>query len=356
MTSRGKGEAPEADGGLACHTPVLLPRVLEFLQPKSGERYIDCTFGASGYTRAILEAADCHVLALDRDPNAIRAGEPLVKHYTGRLTLVEAPFSELANIASQKGFTEVDGIVFDLGVSSMQLDEAERGFSFMRDGPLDMRMSGVGPSAADVVNQADEKELAEILFILGEERKSRAIARAILRNRELQPFTRTAQLAELIAGVLGRRRDDAKHPATRAFQALRLFVNDELGELVRGLEAAEHVLRPSGRIVVVTFHSLEDRIVKSFLSERAGGKGKPSRHLPDVSVLKAPSFALLNRKAIAPDEAEVAANPRARSARLRAAKRLEAAAWPVDARALGVPNLHAGTIRHRAYRTFTKYG
>ncbi|MEJ2125302.1 MAG: 16S rRNA (cytosine(1402)-N(4))-methyltransferase RsmH, partial [Alphaproteobacteria bacterium] len=236
------------------------------------------------------------------------------------------------------------------------LDEAQRGFSFMRDGPLDMRMSGEGPSAADVVNQSEEKELAEILFILGEERRSRAIARAIVRNRELQPITRTAELAELIAGVLGRRPNDAKHPATRSFQALRLFVNDELGELVRGLEAAEQVLRPGGRLVVVTFHSLEDRIVKSFLSERAGGKGRPSRHMPDTSVLKAPSLALLSRKAIAPDEAEVAANARARSARLRAAKRLEAASWPVDVRALRLPSLHAGTIRHRAYRTFTKFG
>lgn len=353
MTGRGKGEAPEADGGLTRHTPVLLHRVLDVLHPRDGGRYIDCTFGAGGYSRAILEKANCEVLALDRDPNAVAGGREMVKHYGGRLLLERARFSDLGDIAAQTGFKPADGIVFDLGVSSMQLDEAERGFSFMRDGPLDMRMSGDGPSAADVVNRCDEKDLAEILFILGEERKSRAIARAIVRKRELQPLTRTAELAEVVAGVLGRRHDDTKHPATRSFQALRLFVNDELGELVAGLAAAECLLRPGGVLAVVTFHSLEDRIVKNFLAERKAGRKQPSRHFPEAHDTPPPSFHLITRKPIEPDDAETAVNPRARSARLRAGDRLEAPSVPVDAKALGLPTLQASGIRSRTYRTFT---
>jgi 16S rRNA (cytosine1402-N4)-methyltransferase len=353
MTGRGKGEAPEADGGLAPHTPVLLHRVLDLMKPKDGGRYIDCTFGAGGYASAILQAADCEVLALDRDPRAVADGAALVERHGGRLKLVLARFGELAEKAGAAGFTSPDGVVFDLGVSSMQLDEAGRGFSFLRDGPLDMRMSGEGPSAADVVNRCDEKDLAEILFVLGEERRSRAIARAIIRKRELHPVTRTGELAEIIAGVLGRRHDDARHPATRSFQALRLFVNDELGELVAGLEAAERILQPGGVLAVVTFHSLEDRIVKHFFAERTGGLGRPSRHLPDTGPPTPPSFAALTRKAVEPDEVEVAANPRARSARLRAGRRLTAAPWPVDAAALGLPHLSAAGIRGRAYRSFT---
>ena len=353
MAGRGKGEAPDADGGLARHTPVLLRQVLDVLRPVAGGRYIDCTFGAGGYASAILDAADCQVLALDRDPRAVADGQALAGHYGGRLKLAQARFAELAAIAEAAGFVPADGVVFDLGVSSMQLDEAERGFSFLRDGPLDMRMSGEGPSAADVVNRCDEKDLAEILFILGEEKRSRAIARAIVRSRELQTISRTLELAELIAGVLGRRHDDAKHPATRSFQALRLFVNDELGELVLGLEAAERVLRPGGVLAVVTFHSLEDRIVKSFLAERSGGLGRPSRHLPDAGAPTPPSFAALTRKAIEPDSREIAANPRARSAHLRAGQRLAAAPWPVDPALLGLPHLRAGRIRERGYRSFT---
>ncbi len=354
MAGRGKGEAPEADGGLVRHTPVLLHRVLDTLTPKDGGRYIDCTFGAGGYASAILDSADFQVLALDRDPQAVADGAALVRRYGGRLQLVLARFGELEAQAEARGFVQADGVVFDLGVSSMQLDQAERGFSFMRDGPLDMRMSGEGPTAADVVNRCDEADIAEILFILGEERRSRAIARAIVHRRGSQPITRTGELAEIVAGVLGRRRDDARHPATRSFQALRLFVNDELGELVTGLGAAERVLRPGGVLAVVTFHSLEDRIVKHFVAERTGARSRPSRHLPDAGVRPAPSFAALTRKAVEPDEAEVAANPRARSARLRAGRRLAAAPWPVDSAALGLPHLRAAGIRGRAYRSFTK--
>lgn len=353
MTGRGKGEAPDADGGLTRHTPVLLHRVLEVLRPHDGARYIDCTFGAGGYTSAILNKANCQVLALDRDPRAVADGQPLVADFGGRLRLEHARFRDLAEVATRADFTPVDGIVFDLGVSSMQLDEADRGFSFMRDGPLDMRMSAEGPSAADVVNRCEEQEIAEILFKLGEERRSRAIARAIVRKRELQPITRTGELAELIAGVLGRRHDDKKHPATRSFQALRLFVNDELGELVAGLGAAECILRPGGILAVVTFHSIEDRIVKTFLTERKAGRSQPSRHLPEAPEGPAASFHLLTRKAIEPDDNELAANPRARSARLRSAERLEAAPIPVDTKTLGLPSLQASEIRNWTYQTFT---
>jgi len=342
MAGRGKGEAPVAAGGPARHTPVLLARIIEAMQPREGGRYIDCTLGAGGYSRAILDAADCQVLALDRDPEALRGAESLTQDYSPRLILKRARFGDVATVAGDAGFAPADGIVFDIGVSSMQLDEAERGFSFMRDGPLDMRMSGEGRSAADVVNEFEDQDIAEILFVLGEERRSRAIARAIVRRRAEQPITRTLELAELIASVIPRRHGDVRHPATRSFQALRLYVNDELGELARGLAAAEEVLAAGGRLVVVTFHSLEDRIVKSFFSERAGKTGRPSRHLPDTGEAIAPSFTLLTRKAVEPEESEVAANPRARSARMRAGERTKAVLWPLDATALGVPRVKAG--------------
>jgi 16S rRNA (cytosine1402-N4)-methyltransferase len=342
MAGRGEGEAPSAAGGPARHTPVLLTSVLEHMRPKGGGRYIDCTFGAGGYSRAILDRADCQVLALDRDPDALRGGEAMASGYGARLTLRLAAFGDLESVAADAGFTPADGVVFDIGVSSMQLDDARRGFSFMRDGPLDMRMSGEGLSAADVVNSFDEADIADILYVLGEERRSRPIARAIVRRRADTPFSTTLDLAGLIASVIPRRHDDPKHPATRSFQALRIFVNDELDELARGLTAAEAVLGEGGRLAVVTFHSLEDRIVKTFFAERSGRKGKPSRHLPAADNARAPSFTMLTRKAVEPDEAETAANPRARSARLRVGERTAAAAWPADAATLGIPTVKAG--------------
>lgn len=353
MKGRGKGEAPDTAGGLTLHSPVLLAEILAALTPADGERYIDCTFGAGGYSRAILQSADCQLLALDRDPFAARNAAKFATEIPARFRFQSAPFSTLADVAEAAGFTPADAVIFDLGVSSMQLDEAERGFSFMRDGPLDMRMSGEGPTAADVVNRSDEADLAEILFLLGDERRSRAIARAIVRRREVAPLTRTLELADLIAGVLGRRHDDARHPATRSFQALRLFVNNELGELVAGLAAAEAILRPGGRLIAVTFHSLEDRIVKSFLAERSGGKGRASRHLPDTLTERAPSFTLARRKPVEPGAAEISANPRSRSARLRAGVRLDAPPWPLDPVALGLPVPKAAAMPHRNYRTFT---
>lgn len=312
------------------HIPVLLAEVLEALAPIAGERFIDATFGAGGYTRAILEAADCKVLALDRDPNAIAAGAALVAEMAGRLRLVETPFGELAEVAEQEGVSPADGVVLDIGVSSMQLDEAERGFSFQHDGPLDMRMSAAGLSAADVVNSFDETDIADILYRLGEEHRSRAIARAIVRRRAVEPFARTLDLAEVVTRALGGRRHDQKaHPATKTFQALRIYVNDELGELRRALHAAERILKPGGRLVVVTFHSLEDRIVKQFFTARTGREPRGSRYLPEQSIeLQAPSFRIVNRRPLTSSKDELEVNPRARSARLRAAVRTDAAPWP----------------------------
>jgi 16S rRNA (cytosine1402-N4)-methyltransferase len=341
MTGRGKGEAPEAAGGPARHAPVLMSAVLTALAAKDGEHYIDCTFGAGGYSRGMLSSANCFLLALDRDPLARELAADLIQTQPKRFRFEPSPFSRLAEVAENAGFVPADAVVFDLGVSSMQLDEASRGFSFMRDGPLDMRMSGEGLSAADVVNSYDEADIADILYRLGEERRSRALARAIVKRREAEPITRTRQLADLIASVIGHPPGAAKHPATRSFQALRLFVNDELGELVEGLAAAEKILAPGGRLIAVTFHSLEDRIVKSFLAERSGGKGRPSRHLPDQVDVREPSFRLVKRKPVEPDAAEIAANPRSRSARLRSAIRLDAPPWAPDRQSLGVPPLTA---------------
>jgi 16S rRNA (cytosine1402-N4)-methyltransferase len=353
MAGRGKGEAPSAAGGPTGHTPVLLTNVLDILKPRDGARYIDCTFGAGGYSRAILDAADCQVLALDRDPYVVQGAKPLLQHYSPRLVLKLSHFADLGEAAEEAGFAPADGIVFDIGVSSMQIDDAERGFSFMRDGPLDMRMSSEGLSAADVVNTFDEQDIAEILYVLGEERRSRPIARAIVRRRAETPFTRTLDLASVIASVIPRRHDDPKHPATRSFQALRLFVNDELGELARGLLAAEHCLGEGGRLLVVTFHSLEDRIVKTFFTERSGKSAQPSRHLPAAGGQRSPSFSLLTRKAVEPGEAETSANPRARSARLRAGERTSAPPWPLDAAKLGIPSIKAAGGRS-GYAPFTK--
>ncbi len=304
------------------HLPVMLAEVLEALKPRDGAHYIDGTFGGGGYARAILEACDCRVLGIDRDPEAIARGEKLVALYPGRLTLVHGEFSQMDRLLADTGESGTNGVVLDLGVSSFQFDEPARGFSFRADGPLDMRMSLSGLSAADVVNAADEKTLADIIARYGEERQARRIARAIVVAR---PLTRTVELAELVARTLGpAAARQPIHPATRTFQALRIHVNDELGELSRALEAATRALKPQGRLAVVSFHSLEDRIVKRFLAERSAAAPRASRHAPDTRTASAPLYRLLGSRPLGPGDAEVANNPRARSAKLRAAERLAA--------------------------------
>lgn len=301
------------------HVSVLLKEVIEALEPAPGKTIIDATFGAGGYSRALLDAG-AEVIAFDRDPGAAAFAEPLVA--TGRFRLVADRFSTLADHVEA-----CDGVAFDLGVSSMQLDEAERGFSFMRDGPLDMRMSRQGLSAADLVNGSEQAELARIFWVYGEERQSRRIAAALVRRRGEAPFDRTLDLADVVERALGGRRGAKTHPATRVFQALRIAVNAELAELEAGLDAAERVLAEGGRLAVVTFHSLEDRIVKAFFTERAGRTAGGSRHAPPLAAGPAPTFKLLFNSARTPSEAEMAANPRARSAKLRAGVRTNAPAW-----------------------------
>ncbi len=318
MTTGGDG-SPVA-GAPALHIPVLGRSAVEQLKVRDGGVYIDGTFGAGGYTRAILAAADSKVIGIDRDQNAIALGADLVAQANGRLTLIEDRFSNLDAVAHEAGHDAVDGVVLDLGVSSMQLDTAKRGFSFRLDGPLDMRMSNESVSAADVINAASERDLANIIFILGEERHSRAVARAIIKNRADAPIESTGALADIVASVVRARPGDI-HPATRTFQALRIFVNDELGELVTALQAAERILKPGGRLVVVSFHSLEDRIVKSFFTDRGETRGV-SRHAPEVQRV-APTFRVLTKRPVTADDDEVAGNPRARSAKLRAAERSE---------------------------------
>lgn len=315
----------------AAHAPVMLAEAIGALAPRPRGAYVDGTFGGGGYARAMLAAADCTVYGFDRDPTAIERAKDWSRAYGGRLSLVARPFGELEEALADLGVEAIDGAVFDLGVSSMQLDEAERGFSFMRDGPLSMRMDGGKPDAADVVNRADAKDLAAIFKVLGEERRAGRIARAIVEDRETAPITTTGRLAAVIARASPPRREDRIHPATRVFQALRIFVNDELAELSRALHAAERMLRPAGRLVVVTFHSLEDRIVKRFLTERSGAAARPSRHAPDAAPASA-TFRLLNDKPLTPSEAETAGNPRARSAKLRAAIRTPAPALGGDFR------------------------
>lgn len=328
----GPGSDNAAGGGPARHIPVLLPQVLDALAPLNGSQIVDGTFGAGGYTRALLQAG-ASVVAVDRDPDAIEAGRPLEKENAGRLRLVEAPFSELDNAAGGPA----DGVVLDVGVSSMQIDQPDRGFSFRLDGPLDMRMAQSGMTAAQAVNTFDAGDLARIFGFLGEERHAGRIARAIVRRRDKKPFERTLELAEIVEATIGRNPRDRIHPATRVFQALRIFINDELRELARALFAAERILSPGGRLAVVSFHSLEDRIVKRFITERSGTQGG-SRHLPDMQAL-VPTFAKAGSKPVVADEAECAANPRARSAKLRAAVRTAAPARGADMTIFRLPDL-----------------
>lgn len=315
--------------GRAPHIPVLLGPLLEACAPVRG-RWLDGTFGAGGYARGLLEAGAESVIGVDRDPLALELAQGWLGDYGGRLRLVAGNFCELDQVAQ-----DLDGVVLDLGVSSMQLDMAERGFSFLRDGPLDMRMSQDGPSAADLVNTADETLLADILYHFGEERASRRIARAIVEARKAAPITTTLHLAEIVARCLPRPKPGQSHPATRSFQAIRIAVNAEFDALAQGLAAAERALKPGGLLAVVTFHSLEDRIVKRFIqtrsTDRQGNRYAPTQAGP------APSFVPVTRRAVGPDDAELAANPRARSARLRVARRTDAPAHPLDLAELDVP-------------------
>jgi 16S rRNA (cytosine1402-N4)-methyltransferase len=341
----GGGTGEGAAGGPARHVPVLARPALEFLRVRDGGRYIDGTFGAGGHSRLMLAAGAARVVAIDRDPAAITGGAALVAASGGRLALMEEQFSALGSVARDLGIPTVDGVLLDVGVSSMQLDDAERGFSFRHDGPLDMRMGREGISAADVVAHAPERDLAAVIAVLGEEHRARAVARAIVKARAESPITTTRALADIVGRVVHARPGDI-HPATRTFQALRIYVNDELGELVRALHAAERILAPGGRLAVITFHSLEDRIVKTFLAARATVR-RGSRHLPDVPEA-APSFRLLTRRPVGPEEDEIAANPRARSAKLRAAERLDAdpiASEPISPMAR-LPALSAITRGH----------
>jgi 16S rRNA (cytosine1402-N4)-methyltransferase len=305
------------------HVPVLLAEAMEALDPREGGVYVDGTFGAGGYTRALLDHG-ARVIALDRDPSAVRAGEALKASSGGQLELVEARFGELDEAVKRLGVDAVDGVVLDIGVSSMQLDEAARGFSLRFDAPLDMRMGGSGRSAAEILRDEDEATIADILFHYGEERASRRIARAIVADRETKPFTSTLELAGMIARVAPARRGELTHPATRAFQALRIAVNDELSELAYGLSAAEQLLAVGGRLVVVTFHSLEDRIVKQFFASRSGRGRAASRRLPGEPAEAEPTFEVPRGQPIEASEAETSANPRSRSAKLRFGVRLSA--------------------------------
>ncbi len=360
MTGSGHqgGRSRGTEKGHVPHVSVLLSEVVDSLAPQDGDLIIDGTFGAGGYSRAILEAANCRVLAFDRDITAVRAAAQLCQRFPNRLNVINKPFSEMEPFARLEETPDaapliegpfVDGVVLDIGVSSMQLDQSERGFSFQHDGPLDMRMSAATDpltgepaetveSAADFLNSADEETIANVIYTYGEEHKSRSIARAIVKARSERPFTRTLELAEVVSRVFHGRKVDGRHPATRTFQALRIYVNDELGELANGLAAAERILKPGGRLVVVTFHSLEDRIVKRFFSKRSGKEPGQSRFLPQQSIKSAePSFQIVNSRPLTPSKGELDLNPRSRSARLRAGVRTAAEAWPLDLEAIAVP-------------------
>lgn len=313
------------------HVPVMLDEVLEALQPRDGATYVDGTFGGGGYALRVLSAADCELYGIDRDFDAISRAEALAEDEQ-RLKPLLGRFGDMDALLLNAGRSHVDGVMLDIGVSSFQIDEGERGFSFMRDGPLDMRMGQTGPSASDVVNHMSAQDLGAVIRQLGEERQARRIATSIETQRKTTPFKTTLELADCVERAVGGRRGKKTHPATLTFQAIRMYVNDELGELARGLAAAERILAPGGRLVVVTFHSLEDRLVKKFMRARSGALGGGSRYMPEVSKGPEPSFDLIRRKATEPSEDETRDNPRARSARLRVVERTDAPAWsdPVD--------------------------
>ena len=322
------------------HTPVMLAEVLSALACENGGVFIDGTFGAGGYTRGILASREAQVIAIDRDPTAIAAGQTAVEEFKPRLQLIMGRFSDLASIARDLGHEKVAGVVLDIGVSSMQLDEAERGFSFNRDGPLDMRMGQSGQSARDVVNTFEANELANIIFIFGEEPRSRSIARAIVKSRDEAPLQTTLDLVRAVEKATGpQRAKDRTHPATKTFQALRIYVNNELAELAAALHAAEDILEEGGRLVVVCFHSLEDRIVKRFFTSRAGRLPTASRHLPESQIGPLPSFIQTEKSAIAASGAEAELNPRSRSAKLRFGIRTSAPAHKLDLTSIGLPTL-----------------
>lgn len=323
MTASAPVTTPDAAG--VPHVPVLLDAVLNALAPRDDGIYVDGTFGAGGYSEAILMAANCVVWAIDRDPDALNRGRALADRFPGRLRLLAGRFGDMVQLLTAEGVRHVDGVVLDIGVSSMQIDDRTRGFSFLRDGPLDMRMEREGRSAADIVNMMPEKELAELILSFGEERHARRIARAIVEARTNRPLSRTLQLADIIRAVIPRA-NDGIDPATRTFQALRIYINDELGELERGLRAAEVLLKPGGHLAVVAFHSLEDRIVKTFVRGRSGQAARPSRHVPESTTPtpRHPTFNDMTRRPIVPDESEVRRNARSRSARLRVAERTSA--------------------------------
>ncbi|QPM89210.1 16S rRNA (cytosine(1402)-N(4))-methyltransferase RsmH [Pseudooceanicola algae] len=320
----------DPETGRAPHVPVLLGPLLQAVAPVAGT-WLDGTFGAGGYARGLLEAGADKVIGVDRDPLAIEMAQPWASDYGDRLQIVQANFANLDEVA-----TGLDGVVLDLGVSSMQLDLAERGFSFMRDGPLDMRMSQDGPSAADFVNEMSEEDLADILYLYGEERASRRIAKAIARERAEGPIATTGQLATIVESCLPRARPGQSHPATRSFQGLRIAVNDEYGALAEGLMAAERALKPGGALAVVTFHSIEDRMVKRFFQMRTGGTGRANRYAPEAEEEVA-AFTQKTRKGIGADEAELSVNPRSRSARLRVGFRTKSPAEEIDRAAMGMP-------------------
>lgn len=310
------------------HLPVMVDEVIDALAPRDGAVYVDATFGAGGYSRALLAAANCTVWGIDRDPVAVGIGRDMARDFDGRLTVLSGRFGDMEELLGDVGVAQVDGIALDLGVSSMQIDDPARGFSFRADGPLDMRMddAGGGQTAADVVNRMAERELADIIYAYGEERASRRVARAIVELREKAPFERTEQLAAVIRRVVRRAKDDID-PATRTFQALRIYVNEELLELEKGLAAAERLLAAGGRLAVVSFHSLEDRRVKTFLQQRSGQGPRPSRHMPAAPDAIEPAFRLIQRGAVKPSARETRENARARSARLRWAERTAAQPW-----------------------------